>query len=208
MSIHISKSNSKLGKIGSFSTTPIVGCGENCKVCMGKCYARKSYRMYPSVRKACDENLDAVQNDRKAILDAVVSYCNGGRKPKTAFRWFVSGDIPDRDFVFLMCRIANDCPNTRFLCFTKSYDAVTSYVWSGHCISDNLTIVFSRWDGLGCNNPINFPESDVILRGTEKEQTHNSHVCPAVKGSGITCDTCQCDCWHMERGETVYFMEH
>ena len=124
MSIHISKSNSKLGKIGSFSTTPVVGCGENCKVCVTKCYARKFHRLYASVRKAWDENLDAVQNDRQAIVDAVVSYCNGGKKPKAAFRWFVSGDIPDRNFVHLMVLVARKCKNTRFLCFTKSYRGV------------------------------------------------------------------------------------
>lgn len=204
--IHISKQNSKLGKVPSFSTTPVVGCGANCKVCKDKCYALKSYRMYPSCKKAWDDNFEAVKMGHKwRLADIIGEYCNSKKIP--VFRWFVSGDIYNMPMMEAMVNIALRCENTIFYCYTKCYDVVNDYL-KYDFLPDNLKIIFSRWDGLEMVNPYGLPESDVILKGSDKQQVNNSFICPNQKDKKITCDKCPCPCYLMENGETVYFMEH
>lgn len=204
--IHISKQNSKLGKIPSFSTTPVIGCGSNCKVCKDKCYALKSYRMYPSCKKAWDDNFDVVRNyHRWHLTRAVSEYCTKNNVP--VFRWFVAGDIYNIDTMYAMADIAFKCPDTVFYCYTKCYDIVNAFL-AYETLPDNLKIIFSRWDGLEMVNPYHLPESDVILKGSNKTMVDNSFVCPNQKNKKITCDVCPCPCYLMEKGETVYFMEH
>lgn len=204
--IHISKQNSKLGKIPSFSTTPVTGCGANCRVCASKCYALKSYRMYPSCKMAWDDNFNAVLMGHKWRLAHDVSkYCNDKHVP--VFRWFVAGDIYNMPTMEAMVTTAENCPKTMFYCYTKCYDVVNEFL-KYDTLPDNLKIIFSRWDGLEMNNPYGLPESDVILKDSNKTMVDNSFVCPNPKNKKITCDICPCPCYLMENGETVYFMEH
>lgn len=205
--IHISKQNSKLGKLPSFSTTPVVGCGSNCKVCANKCYALKSYRMYPSCKTAWDDNFDVVKNSHFAeLFYTVTDYCTSKNIP--VFRWFVAGDIYNAGMFSVMVHIATRAWKTRFYVYTKCYDIVNDFIRDGGKIPDNLTVIFSRWDGLEMVNPYGLPESDVILKGSNKTMVDNSFVCPNQKDKKITCDVCPCPCYLMENGETVYFMEH
>lgn len=205
--IHISLKNSKLGKILSFSTAPIVGCGANCRVCMDKCYAVKSYRQYPNVKTAWNDNFDAVKNEKWIEIHRAVTHeCM--RHTDMPFRWFVSGDIYCMGMLKTMVWCANTCPDTVFYCYTKCYNIVNRWLDFGNILPDNLKIIFSRWDGLEMVNPYGLPESDVILKGSNKTMVNNSFVCPNQKNKKITCDVCPCPCYLMEKGETVYFMEH
>lgn len=205
--IHVSNSNSKLGKTPSYSTTPIVGCGSNCWVCSKVCYAVKSYRQYPNVKTAWDSNFEAVKDGKWTYIhEAVTTYCKKHKTP--VFRWFVSGDIYNMGMFHTMVWIAETCPNTIFYCYTKCYDIVNAWLDKGYTLPDNLKIIFSRWDGLEMVNPYGLPESDVILKDSNKTMVDNSFVCPNQKNKKITCDVCPCPCYLMENGETVYFMEH
>lgn len=207
MKIHISTSNSKLGKIPSFSTSPVKGCGENCRVCAGVCYALKSYKQYPSCRAAWDDNLQAVVTfgGGRYIREAIITHCQ--RKKTPVFRWFVSGDILYPQMLWEMVRIANECPNTAFFAYTKCYSIVNDYINYDGDLPANLTVIFSKWDGLRMDNPHNLPTSDVILKGTDKKP-ENGHICPNQRNKQITCDKCPCPCWKLRKGEAVYFEEH
>lgn len=129
LKVHISSKNTKLGKTPSFSTSPIAGCSRNCRVCKGTCYALKSYRLYPPVKAAWDENLQLSKTNggRAEIERAIIAFCNGKRRTVPYFRWFVSGDITSAAFIITMCRIAKSCPDTTFLAYTKSYHIVNGF---------------------------------------------------------------------------------
>ena len=90
----ISKSNIKLGMIPSVSLPPIVTCSPNaCKFCGKKCYARKMCKLRRSVNESYENNLDILLNDKEKFWREV----SGSIALTTYFRFFVSGDIYDKD---------------------------------------------------------------------------------------------------------------
>lgn len=209
ITVHISQRNSKMGKTPSFSTAPIVGCSNNCKVCKGTCYAVRPYRMYPSVRDAWDENLVLSNTTwgRAEIEKSVIAFCNGMRKTVPFFRWFVSGDITSVAFVATMCRIANVCRDTTFLAYTKSYRIVNEFCdkYGKNLIPTNLVIVFSEWKPLAMDNQYNFPRAVFVPRG--ESVPGRGIVCPTGLQKGWTCEKCR-RCWSLASNDKVAFLEH
>jgi hypothetical protein len=180
----ISKGNSKLGAIPNISMSPIKSCG-NCSACAKDCYALKSYRQYPATRKAWDHNFREAVNNRDAHFLALKEDLQK-RRPKH-FRWHVSGDILDQDYLQRMKLLAYLCPETKFLAFTKMH----GMDYSGR--PSNLIIRFSMWPGM-----------DGILRakvagapcawlqdGTEDRIPKNAVKCPG------SCENCK-----------AYFFKH
>lgn len=209
MKVHISTKNRKMGKTPSFSTSPIAGCSKNCSVCKGTCYAVKSYRLYPSVKTAWDENLvlSTTTWGRAEIERSIIAFCNGKRKTVPFFRWFVSGDICSVDFLLTMARIANACRETAFLCFTKAYDTVNNFCdrFGKNAIPKNLIIVFSEWKPLVLDNPHNFPVAVFVPHGETVPE--RGVVCPAGLDKHMTCAHCR-RCWFMTSNDRVAFLEH
>lgn len=209
ITVHISTHNSKMGKTPSFSTTPIVGCTNNCHVCKGKCYAVKPYRLHPSVKRAWDENfvLTTTTWGRAEVEKGVIAFCNGKRKPVSFFRWFVSGDICSPEFLLAMCRIADACRETTYLVFTKSYNLVNEFCdkFGKNAIPRNLIIVFSEWKPLVLDNPHNFPVAVFVPRG--ETVPARGLVCPAGLQKGMTCERCR-RCWFLTSNDRVAFLEH
>lgn len=209
MMVHISKQNTKMGKTPSFSTAPIIGCSENACVCRNKCYAVKSYRMYPTVKKAWDENLALTKTaeGRAAIDKAITSFCKGKRKPVTYFRWFVSGDINGTELLMTMCRVAKACGETTFLCFTKAYQTANRFCEQNgkNTIPRNLVIVFSEWSPLPLDNPYSFPVASFVPHGETVPK--RGVVCPAGLDKHMTCEKCR-RCWYLTSNDRVAFLEH
>lgn len=119
------------------------------------------------------------------------------------FRWHVSGDIVDIDYLRHMVKIAEELPHTMFLAFTKQYDIVNQFVAEGGSIPNNLKIIFSAWKGFPMNNPYDFPTSEVIFKDTEIQDSWK--IC------GGNCSTCACrgvGCWELQKGETIAFYKH
>ena len=207
--VHISRKTRKMGKTPSFSTSPIVGCSRNCSVCKGTCYALKSYRLYPSVKTAWDENLwlSKTNGGRAEIERSIIAFCKGKRRTVPFFRWFVSGDILSTAFIITMCRIANECRETTFLAFTKSYHIVNEFCekYGKNTIPKNLVIVFSEWKPLKLDNPYDFPVAVFVPRGESVPE--RGIVCPAGLKKGWTCEKCR-RCWFMTSNDKVAFLEH
>ena len=196
--ISISYGNSKMGHIPSVSLPPIITC-KNCESCANKCYANKLCRIYPSVRNAYNKNLDILKKDRKLYFEQVksVAMLSG------FFRWHVSGDIIDTDYLDNMCKVARQCKNTKFLAFTKNYEDVNSYFMT-HKKPANLQILFSiPFDGARIENPHNLPKAAVILKGQEPEKTYK--ICG---GNCSECANCGIGCWELKKGEAIAFYEH
>ena len=196
--ISISKGNAKMGAIPSVSLPPVITCPKNCP-CAKKCYAAKLCRIYPSVKKAYQNNLDILSTDwseywkqtRQAI--AMTKY----------FRFHVSGDIPNKGYFKEMVISAKQNPSTHILAFTKQYDIVNNYINIMGELPENLHIIFSEWGTQQPENPHNLPTAAVIFKGTEPKD--NWKIC------GGNCAECACQgigCWELKQGETIAFYEH
>ena len=196
--ISVSPGNQKMGFIPSVSLPPVVTCAHGC-TCAKKCYAAKLCRIRASVRNAYQRNLDILENDPACYWLQVKAAAMVTRY----FRFHVSGDIPDYDYLENMIQLATELPGTRFLCFTKKYSLVNEYIDHIGKIPANLQLVFSAWDGMHMENPYNLPVANVIFKGTEPAE--NWKIC------GGNCMECACrgmGCWELKPGEQIAFYEH
>lgn len=196
--VSISTGNRKMGQIPSVSLPPVITC-KNCATCAKKCYAAKLCRIYPSVKAAYDRNLEILKADRDLYFFQVKAAAMMTR----FFRWHVSGDIVDVDYLDRMCKLARELKGTQFLAFTKNYNDVNEYL-KNHKKPANLHLIFSLpFTGCRINNPHNLPTAAVIMKGQEPD--------PNWKVCGGNCSECACrgvGCWELKKGETIAFYEH
>jgi len=196
--VSISFGNRKIGQIPSVSLPPVITC-KNCATCAKKCYAAKLCRIYASVRKAYENNYAILKENRKAYFQQV----KASAMLTTYFRWHVSGDIVDQDYLHNMVKIARELKATQFLAFTKNYEDVNAYL-TNHRKPSNLHIIFSLpFDGATVDNPHNLPTAAVILKGNEPKA--NYKICG---GNCTECACRDCGCWELKKGETIAFYEH
>lgn len=198
--LSVSKGNSKMGGIPSISLPAVVTCRKGAP-CARKCYAAKLERIRPTVKAAYARNLalwarDPVSFEAQAIAAAM---------PHRYFRWHVSGDIVGPSYLAMMVRVANACPGTRFLCFTKRFELINMYISERGPLPENLQILFSAWAGLDVPNPYNLPMTHVIYRDGSTTAPAAHYTC------GGNCTECLCQgvgCWHLKPGEHLAFYEH
>lgn len=196
--ISISDGNMKTGAIAAFSLTPGRTCSkEACATCYKEgCYARKSYRMYPSVRKAWDANTDVVENNLAAFEKAMNTFFSGMNAPRF-FRIHVSGDFVTKEYAKTWARIARKNPGTKFLAFTKQWANI-----NGVRFPENFSLVLSGWNGVSIpeNLTKKYPVAFCIENG--QEMPKNAIECPGH------CDTCGM-CWNLKKtGKDVAFRKH
>jgi len=174
--IKISQSNSKMGKIHSFSTLPgdanhllklststeplttVHGtCGGVCQGCFKVCYAVKFAKLYnKTVIPALVTNTKALR-DGSAFIDVDEyidrrnkNYYQSGDPSKLSvkiFRWNTSGEIENVDQLVQMNRIAAAHPETKFGIYSKNYRAVDEFFTKYGETADNFAINISEWKG-------------------------------------------------------------
>lgn len=197
--VSISRGNSKMGNVPSVSLPSQVTC-RPCP-CWDKCYAKKLERLRPSVRKAYQRNLNILDNDPMKYWREVEAAIMCSR----FFRFHVSGDIPDGQYLCQMAAVAERNPHCQILCFTKKYEMVNIGLDNGFEIPSNLHIIFSAWKGLEMENPHNLPEAHVRYRDgttTAREDAVQCH------GNCTDCAITDSGCWTLKKGEEVVFNEH
>lgn len=119
MEVKISSGNSKLGKIPSVSLPAGETCRSDCE-CSKKCYAKKLERLRKTVREAYQHNYDLLKNKPDVYWREVEASIMMSR----FFRFHVSGDIPDEDYLIHMLETAQRNPHCEILCFTKKFEIV------------------------------------------------------------------------------------
>lgn len=198
MKVSISHGNVKMGAIPSVSLPACVTCNPSAP-CFKKCYALKLERLRPTVRNAYARNLDALREDPALYWLQVRSAASMTKY----FRFHVSGDIPNADYLREMIATAEQFPTTKFLAFTKQHPIVNAYLNNGGTIPENLKIIFSNWGDWKCENPHGLPTSEVIFKGSAPADDWK--IC------GGNCTECACrgvGCWELKNGETIAFYEH
>ncbi len=198
-SINISPGNKKMGTIPSVSLPAGLTCKE-C-ACQAKCYAKKLERLRPTVAAAYQRNLDVLRVDPTTYwreVEAAIMLSH-------YFRFHVSGDIPDGQYLANMAAIAQRQPHCQILCFTKKYELVNYFIESGGVIPKNLHMIFSGWVGLKMVNPFSFPEAHVRYRDGSTTAREDAKEC---SGNCTDCALTDCGCWTLKKGEQVVFKEH
>jgi len=197
--IHVSRNNSKLGKVYNLSLPPVITC-EPGVTCAKLCYAMKFYRLWPSVRDAWNANFVAWSQYPSEFCDEVIRVSRRipeGPSGLRLFRWHVGGDIPSQEYFRMMCEVAENCPDVKYLAYTKR----TSLDFSEK--PGNLTVVLSHFPGFSPRNPENLPTAHVF-HPDSVGIPRNAFPCGSA---GEKCDTCAV-CWRLQANQAVAFKLH
>lgn len=94
---------------------------------MEKCYARRIERIRKSVRNAYQNNYHILLTEPDVYWREVEAAIMLSRY----FRFHVSGDIPNEDYLLHMIQLARQNGHCQILCFTKRYEFVNAYLDGG-----------------------------------------------------------------------------
>jgi len=150
MKLIFSEGNIKLGSIPNLNLPPGTTCAEGVPCYNDGCYAVQSWKQYPGVRRAWQNNLDLYNEDPINFYDQLCQYLYE-KKPEY-FRLHSAGDFPDMAYWLLFRDVCKNYPNTKFLVFTKRY-----HDWEFNDVPKNLSLVFSIWPGWKLPDTKNFP---------------------------------------------------
>lgn len=197
--VSISKGNTKMGTIQSVSLPSVITC-RKCD-CQKKCYARKLERLRKTVREAYQRNLKVLQTDPDTYWREVEASIMMSR----FFRFHVSGDIPNKEYLERMIKVADRNRHCEILCFTKKYEMVNKFLSDVGELPPNMHMVFSGWVGLQMVNPFSLPEAHVRYRNGFTTARKDAKECG---GNCTECATVNAGCWTLQHGEQVVFNEH
>ena len=197
--ISISKGNTKLKEITSFSLPPVITCRPDAP-CTIDCYACKICNLRRNVAEAYSRNFKLLQENPESVFIQLKSHLFTVR----FFRFHVSGDFYNYDYFKAVMRLAIDCPWCRFIAFTKQYEIANRYIKENGNLPENFNLIFSAWgNDWKFENPYNLPVAQVLFKG--QEPLENWYTC------GGNCQECSCKgvgCWQLHNGETIYFNKH
>ncbi len=183
----------KVGKIASFSLTPIVTC-PNHKWCSAKCYALKAYRAYPNTKAAYDRNTDMAQNNLPELKAQLKTFLTAYKR--NYFRLHVSGDFFSQAYLDMWIEVIEEYPDINFLAFTKAFTLNYSEK------PDNLEILFSTFDTMPSRTDDKLTAKYGFQVALAGKNNPGYHECPG------SCETCK-TCWHAsEENTNIFFHYH
>lgn len=200
MNVKISNGNSKMGKIPSVSFPSLLTCIK-CD-CNKICYAHKLEKLRPSVRQSYLHNWNLYKSDRETYWREIEATIMLSR----FFRFHVSGDIPDQDYIHRMIDVANRHQHCEILCFTKKFDMCNKEISERKGeLPNNLHLIYSGWKNLKMKNPYNLPEAHVRYRDSTTTAMEEAIECD---GDCTECAITDSGCWVLKKGEQVVFNQH
>ena len=197
--VSISRGNSKMGSIQSVSLPAVI----TCRVCgcNKKCYARRIEQRRPNVKSAYQNNLDILVSHPDIYWREVEASIMMSR----FFRFHVSGDIPNSEYLIHMVEVAARNKHCEVLCFTKKYEIVNDYLANGGKFPPNLHMILSAWVGFEMSNPFSLPEAHVRYRDGSTTASESAIDCG---GNCAECARTDGGCWSLGKGGQVVFNEH
>ena len=197
LSVCISKGNKKLGDVANVSLLPFVTCPHNVH-CKGVCYAAKLANLRPSVLRAWARNTAILEMCPGYFWQAVELAVSTSRY----FRFHVSGDIPNKEYLEKMIELARKYTYCEILVFTERHNLVNDWISENGSLPENLHITLS---GGYCAvyNPHNLPVTRIIDDRHPAEDDWK--ICP---GNCINCACRGTGCWTLGKGETIAFKKH
>ncbi len=199
--LHISNGISKLGaSIPSVSLPPVTTCRPGAP-CAKLCYARKGRFAFRRNKLLLQSNLSLWKDDPECFERDLTSAAYASR----FFRYHSAGDIPDENYLHMMCRVAMHCPATNFLCFTKKYELVNRHIRDFGPLPGNLRVVLSAWGDFVPDNPNGLPVAYVRLKGDGGGVPESAMPCSGYCGACVQTGK---SCWDMKPGDSVVFNQH
>ena len=196
LKIQISPGNIKTGRIPAISLPPIMSCPKNAPCARWKeCYALRMYKQYKETKAAWDRNLKIYNQDPLDYFNQIKAYLLKKKPP--FFRWHVSGDIPDKEYLRLVRKLCRETPEIKHLLFTKRY----SYNYRN--LPKNFTVIFSLWTNYGPSKS-RMPKAWMFdPKNPDPRIPKNALQCPG------NCETCGL-CWHLKnlKNKNVVFPKH
>ena len=202
--IHISGGNTKLGAIMNVSLSPVITC-HNCGGCKKYCYAVRTYNRFTSTAAGWNDNYMLFLLDKNRYFNEI----SKAVKTQRFFRWHVSGDIVNVDYLMGMIQVAKDNPKCEFLAFTKAYQIINAAIAAGAVIPRNLHILFSAAPGIEMPNPYRLPECHINFA----DPALNTYCGGAeyVHHCGGNCSECAvngCGCFFLKNGDVTIIDQH
>ena len=205
-SVHvcISAGNNKIGRALNVSLAPGYTCG-NCSGCLPYCYDLRDCMAHgKNVINARARNTVLAMERRGQYFAEIREKLNAPRRAPRLFRWHVGGEIPDVDYFAGMVEIAREFPEWRFWTYTKMHTVINSYVAThggsrAAAIPENLSVMFSVWDGMPTINPYDFPTFSCVADRAAAVAS-GAWVCP---GNCETCYNARRGCPFGESGAVV-----
>ena len=203
--ICISGGNRKIGRVMNVSLPPILTC-PNCKHCKWYCYDIKACMQYPdTVIDARVRNLVILMKDRDEFFRRIDAKMSRRRKNKF-FRFHVSGDIMDIDYLDRIIDIARKHNDFVIWTYTKSYNIINEWIRINDRdnLPKNLHIMFSKWDGVEMPNENEMPVFACRMQEGNKDPMNWDDMwkCPG------NCDVCKAAGRGCVVGENSYTDEH
>lgn len=216
--VKISKNNSKLGNIPSFSLPSITSCPGATTECKDICYAAKVERIYKNAAKSYEVNLTAI--NEKDFVDSVVTeitkLTSKKKKAPTTFRWGVSGDIVDIKYLHKIKQVMLKLPNVTFYAYTRNW-SMPNWIPYLEDIKTlpNFTLIASVDDEHLSKGLQPSPTWRTAYVGKKSLKEYSSLInkktitCPN-QVNGVLCDTCKY-CFNpklINTTHSVYFIKH
>lgn len=199
--VHISRGVTKLGADIPSVSLPV---GLTCRAdapCFKQCYARHGRFAFRHNKELLQKNLDVWKNDKEQFERDVLIAAFHSR----FFRWHSAGDIPDRSYLDMMVRVAEQLPDVSFLAFTKKFEMVNSYLDEHHTFPQNLHVVLSAWGSFQLQNPFHLPVAYVRLKNQECTIPEDALACSKYCGDCVISGR---SCWDLKCGQSVCFNQH
>ena len=192
--------NRKLGrKIGVFNLPQGVTCPWKTALCGRICYAGKAERCYPSARGKRQENFDRAKKDdfaaemKKEIQD----------RKLTMVRIHESGDFFNQEYLDKWVEIIAACPETLFLCYTKSFPLD----WTVALELPNFSILWSVDKTTTAAVPAKEGRYAVLVP-RDDFPPENAETCYTGKLKANYCGTTCIKCWIKTNRTNIYFDQH
>ena len=206
MKINITTGISKTGaSIPCINLPPVVTCRSDAP-CVKICYALRGRFRFSNVKNSLDKNYEAYKQNPELFFGQIDMYLKTNAFKH--FRYHSSGDIPDETYLDYMCKTARKNKSVKFLCFTKKYEMINSYM-EKHKTPGNLKIVLSNWGDFSCENPNDLPTAHIRFKETNTKTSSpfdgKANECSGYCGA---CVNTKNSCWNLRKGESVVFNQH
>ena len=206
--IHMTNKNKKTGIACLNFAFPLCTCREDAP-CKKTCYANKGTQTITVVQAAYYRNFRLMNENIDDVFEQIEFEIK--HSGLNMVRFFDSGDIPNYDFLYRMCKMMEKFPDVSFMAFTKKYELVNEYIAKGNIIPENFNIIFSAWDHTWkFDNPYDLPIAYVDFKDKRlnPEIPDKAFRCPSIgkKLGTITCSMCK-RCWN-KKLKAVVFEQH
>lgn len=201
--ITISKSNTKVGNILSFSIPPVETCPGRTEWCERKCYAKR-FKRYKNVTISYNNNLEATKSPT-FVTDMVAKLTKATKKCKVV-RIHVAGDFYSVDYIKAWISIVVALPEITFYTYTRSWrvEELAPWIEVLHALPNVTLFASTDVDTVRETVPDGFRQA---FAGDAKSGLVKMVECPAVRMTETTCDKCSL-CIRRNITTNVFFPTH